>query len=57
MEKCSVCGEEFETEEELLKHDRKVHAGSAGTDESEEDGSKPEQDEPVMHEVLLRPRS
>ncbi len=55
MEKCSVCGEEFETEEELLKHDRDVHAGSAGTDESE-DGNKPEQDEPVMHEVVLRPR-
>lgn len=26
MEKCNVCGEEFETEEGLLKHNSEVHS-------------------------------
>jgi DNA repair exonuclease SbcCD ATPase subunit len=39
MEKCSVCGEEFETEEALLKHTGEVHS------EVVEDTEQPQESE------------
>ena len=39
MEKCSVCGEEFETEEALLKHTDEAHS------EVVEDADQPQESE------------
>jgi hypothetical protein len=43
MEKCTVCGEEFETEEALLKHNSEVH--SAVHPEAEDAEKQPEAEE------------
>ena len=40
MEKCSVCGKEFETEEALLKHTNEDHADVEGAEEQAEPDSK-----------------
>ena len=42
MNKCDVCDEEFDTEEELAQHKAKMHAGMVQEQPMEDEGEEPD---------------